>query len=78
MTTSQYDGLVPVERTVRCDRCDSGHSAAGNSFLTFYGNVTVGLTGGIIGNSMDEKRTVTRGLVYCFRCVDDIIREAKA
>lgn len=73
--------LVPIKtlEIVECDNCqiEMKVDSKAPSFFTFYGNVTIGLEGGIIGNSLDEQGKVMRGLIYCFRCTDKILNEAK-
>lgn len=74
------DKLVPqIRKTqafVSCDMCKKTMDAEYKKFFTFLGNVNLGLTGGIIGNSLDEDGRVTRGLVYCFDCTARIFRDA--
>lgn len=74
------DKLVPqthkTQTFVSCDSCRKEMDVSEKRFFTFLGNVHVGLTGGIIGNSLDDEMRVTRGLVYCFDCTLRILGDA--
>lgn len=74
--------LIKKLEVVECDKCHKEWKAESDNFFTFYGNVTIGLYGGIIGNNLetlvDGTFRVKRALVYCLPCTDEIFKEAKA
>lgn len=48
-----------------CQSCGKEHDPNGETFFTFYGNVTVGLNGGLIGNNFDKDGTLARVGFLC-------------
>lgn len=64
---------------IKCDGCNEDFPINSNKFLTFWGNVHVGVDGGIIGNNLITNPTdatdikVDRVSVYCVSCALNII-----
>lgn len=50
---------------ITCLVCGKRHFPDEDTFFTFYGNVTVGLNGGIIGNNLMEDGTIGRLMFLC-------------
>ena len=53
------------EEKVICIVCKTRHFPDENTFLTFYGNVTIGTGGGIIGNNFNEQGLLYRVQYVC-------------
>jgi hypothetical protein len=73
----QTNELIDVTRqlveTVRCDRCNKLHDVNSETFVTIYGNICVGLGGGIVGNNFDKDGDLERVSVYCkFPCFREV------
>ena len=51
-------------RFVECDVCKTKHSMSSEDFMVYYGNVTVGIGGGLIGNNLHHG-AVMRVAVMC-------------
>jgi hypothetical protein len=54
------DCLIVPGTAVRCAICSKEHVVAtddtkNTGFVTFHGNVCVGMSGGVVGNNIDEK-----------------------
>lgn len=61
-----YQVCDPYEpEKIRCRTCGRRHFPDECTFVTFYGNVCVGLNGGIIGNNFAEDGTLARVSFYC-------------
>jgi len=58
-----------MKEEICCLNCGKEYGIDSEDFLTFYGNVTVGLNGGIIGNNFDEDGRLFRVHFFC-RSVD--------
>lgn len=59
--------------SIECDSCGTVIKSNSKDYFTFSGNVYIGMDGGIIGNSLDEDKKVTRDLHYCRNCTLRII-----
>jgi hypothetical protein len=53
------------ETDITCAICGKKHSPDRETFFTFWGNVTVGLSGGVIGNNFDERGRLGRITFIC-------------
>lgn len=60
---------------VECMVCGRLHKASSQHFLSFHGNVCIGLNGGIIGNNLDEDGKVIRVQFICHNreCLDKML-----
>ena len=58
-----------------CMVCDKRHFPDEETFFTFYGNVTVGLSGGIIGNNIMHDGTIGRLMFLCLNgsCLNSVL-----
>lgn len=61
MKDIHYDEIT----CVKCLSCGTMHDISSKDFICFYGNVTIGTDGGIIGNNLDEDMKVTRCKYIC-------------
>jgi len=64
---------------ILCAVCGREHDPLSEDFFTFYGNVTVGLNGGIIGNHFDEDGTLACVTFLCRRrdCLHVLLKHCK-
>lgn len=53
-----------IGKTVKCNHCHKEHDSNSEDFFTFYGNVCIGLKGGMIGNHIMDM-TVKRVTILC-------------
>jgi len=53
-----------IGKTVKCCQCGKEHDSDGEDFFTFYGNLCIGLKGGLIGNHIHDMR-IKRISVLC-------------
>ena len=53
------------QEKIVCLNCGKIHKTDAETFLTFYGNVTIGLSGGIIGNNFSNKGELSRVTFLC-------------
>ncbi len=59
-------GSFPTVQAVRCSYCDRLHVYTDETFIVIHGNVTIGMTGGLYGNSQGDKVSI-----FCFgRCLE--------
>ncbi len=59
--------LTNKERII-CMHCGRRHFPEEDTFFSFYGNVMIGLTGGIIGNNFNDDETLKK---ISFLCKND-------
>lgn len=67
------EGFEPKE--VRCIVCGKRHFPDEETFLTIYGNITVGLFDGIVGNNFSEDGTLGRLNFVCYseKCISKLL-----
>ena len=60
------ESLVKKETVSRvtCDKCGRKHVDTDRSFMAVYGNITIGLQGGVVGNNLQE-REVQKVSIFC-------------
>ncbi len=70
---SVYSDVIPDE--VECGSCGAKHDANAETFFSFYGNVMVGFSGGLIGNNFGDMK-LKRIMILCrkARCMGGILR----
>jgi len=44
---------IPESKVVECERCHKRHLACSDDFVVVYGNITVGQSGGILGDNFE-------------------------
>ncbi len=76
----QSNELIDVTRqlveTVRCDKCGKLHDKKSETFVTIYGNICVGVGGGIVGNNFDDSGNLYRISVFCREsCFQEIMKQ---
>ncbi len=66
----------PPEQEIICLECGKKHYSDEKTFYTFYGNVTIGLYGGLIGNNLSEDGTIGRISFLCRteECLEGLTR----
>ena len=56
---AQLEDLIPLGlKEVRCMICNRRHFPDEETFITFFGNVTVGFSGGVVGNNFNSDGTL--------------------
>lgn len=68
------DKQMPLNavKAVRCVNCQRLHEVTSQDFVAVYGNITVGLSGGIVGNNIVDNKLINVS-VYCSPCFRDYI-----
>ncbi len=68
--------FLPLEDKVICAECGKRHFQDEDTFFTFYGNVTVGFNGGIIGNNLNPDGTIGRLFFLCrkYNCLSILVK----
>lgn len=59
------DDKIEKIEAVKCAACGTLHNIKADTFLSFQGNVCVGMCGGIIGDNFDDDGKLRRVTVYC-------------
>jgi hypothetical protein len=62
--SNKKDQNMKVE-AVKCNACGRLHEVTDETYYTVYGNITVGESGGLVGNNLDEEDRVTKSVAYC-------------
>ncbi len=74
-TLTDLVDLAPTSVLYKCHKCSKAHEPKSRDFRVVYGNITVGLAGGIVGNNLDDDGKVSAASVYCTSCLVDIINQ---
>lgn len=64
---------MKVIECVKCEVCGKLLDSKSDDFIVFHGNVTVGLSGGIIGNTDNTKKTIC---CRNWKCIKDMFKYA--
>jgi len=56
---------LKVVPTVKCEVCDETHDASGDSFLTIYGDVSIGADNLLGNTNFDEKGKIFSSVILC-------------
>lgn len=68
---------MAIIKAVECDKCTKLMKADGTDFFTIYGNVTIGLQGGIMGGANNIEEGKIKGNSYlCHNCFQTLTEEA--
>jgi hypothetical protein len=73
---SEHAKLVPMSNgIVRCCMCGKLHYSQSETFIVFYGNATIGLMGGCVGNNFRSDGQMDRPQVCCrtFKCLTGLL-----
>lgn len=71
--TEEVVVTTKVQKSVKCLSCGTYHAVDSEDYRVVYGDITVGLSGGIVGSNVDSNGYVYRSMVYCTDCLVDII-----
>ncbi len=67
--------IVIKEESVKCHGCGKIFESKSNLFFVIYGNITIGLEGGIIGNNFADDGNLCGATVFCRSdCLYKILR----
>lgn len=53
---------------VMCDVCGKMHLSDSKTYIAVSGNVTVGMSGGLIGNNLNDQDVVKNVSIFCHHC----------
>ena len=67
--------MIKTIEAVKCMSCGKVHERNSKTFLSVWGNVNIGIEGGIIGNNIEDGR-VERVSIYCIDCFRERINES--
>lgn len=64
---------------VTCSACGTRHFPDEETFFTFYGNVTLGLNGGLIGNHFSKDGKLARVTFLCAKrkCLSGLLQHCE-
>jgi len=67
--------LVPEKRVVQCVNCNRVHMLEDKTYVAFWGMITVGVDGDLIGPNLDSEGKVTGGTFVCIGgCLEDFLQ----
>lgn len=74
-----HEGIVKAVDAVKCCNCGALMSKDSNDYISIYGNICIGESGGIIGNNLSEDNRVERATIFCRtdKCLEDLIKKFK-
>ncbi len=67
--------VIKTTMAVPCKKCNTEHEVDSLGYFVFYGDVTIGLHGGIIGATEKDGEKI-RALAYCTGCAIEILQDA--
>ena len=69
--------MLPKIEAVECCTCKSLHKLSSNDFITIYGNIMIGESGGIVGNnfSREDNTKLITSTVFCKPCFFDLAKK---
>ena len=56
---------LPVVEAVACSKCGTLYERKSDGYVAFWGNVTIGEAGGVIGNNFDEAEKLIGATILC-------------
>ena len=57
-------GVIRKEQ-IECLTCHDMHDLDSDTYITVYGNICIGRSGGIVGNNFDEEGILNRVMIFC-------------
>jgi len=74
MNYTVEDKVKKIE-AVKCETCGVLHDSSSDTFLSFHGNVCVGMGGGVIGNNFNDEGKLDRIMCFCRKsgCLDGVL-----
>ena len=72
---NQFKPLLEKNQKICCNKCGKRHFPDEETFVVVYGNITIGVSGGVIGNHFHKDGTLARVSVFCRteKCFGQII-----
>lgn len=62
---------------VKCIQCGKLMDAKSDDFVAIYGNLCIGLHGGLIGNNFDEEGKLKNISIFCKDCFSEVTEPIK-
>lgn len=60
---------------VKCSDCGRLHEENSNKFVTVYGNICLGVSGGLVGNNIDSDGKVAEPVAFCYpHCIAKVLK----
>ena len=59
------NSMLETVASVECQVCKRLHTLGSDTYLTVYGNICIGESGGVVGNNLNNMNEVERVSVYC-------------
>ena len=50
---------------VKCSVCGALHEESADTYFSVHGNICVGMSGGVVGNNLDDSGAVSRVSIFC-------------
>lgn len=75
MSKIWVERALPTQSVVQCLECKQLFAMESEDFFVFYGNVTIGIAGGLIGNNLSDSGQVVRATVVCRDCLPCFIEK---
>jgi hypothetical protein len=63
----------PVTTSISCHKCGKVHEENSINFRVVYGDITVGIQGGIVGGNFDANGDLFRSMAFCTECLVELI-----
>ena len=60
-----FEKLIEEKRQVKCTACFTMHDVDSDGYLSIYGNICIGRSGGIVGNNFDDDGMLNRVMIFC-------------
>jgi len=64
--------LIHKVNAVKCGKCEKILDIKSDTFMTIYGNICIGTSGGLVGNNLDENMKVENASIYCIPCFHEV------
>jgi hypothetical protein len=69
--------ILPMHNAVKCEKCKKLHEVDSEEFVAVYGNICIGLHGGVVGNNIQGQQLKSTS-IYCLEpCFLGLFRNAK-
>jgi hypothetical protein len=60
---------------IKCSVCGRLYEVTSNKFVTVYGNICLGVSGGMVGNNIDDNGKVAEPVAFCYpHCIANVMK----